>query len=261
MITYIPLSDHQLDDIIRGIKANHPNDGEVRMHDHLLRIGLRVTCAALRNSIHHVDHAGVEARFLTTVHRLIYSVPHPNYIWHMDGHHKLIWWRFVIHASIDGFSRTITYLSCADNNRALTVLNAFQRGVLQYVLPDHVRSDYGGENVAVWRFMIANHALDFSCVLSGSSVHNEQIERLWHDIHRCIGTTFATLFREIEHRGILDSTNEVDIYCLHYVFKPRISKCITEFKDSWNSHSLSSEGNMSPNQLFLREFKQWTGQL
>ena len=170
---HIPLSDHQLDDIIRGIKANHPNDEEVLMHGHLLRIGLRVTRAALRNSIHCVDHAGVVARSLTTVHRRIYSVPHPNYIWHIDGHHKLIRWRFVIHAGIDGFSRTITYLSCADNNRALTVLNAFQRGVLQYGLPDHVRSDHGGENVAVWRFMITNHALDFSCVLSGSSVHNE----------------------------------------------------------------------------------------
>ena len=98
--------------------------------------------------------------------------------------------------------------------------------------------------------------LDFSCVSSGSSVHNERIERLWHDVHRCIGSTYATLFREIERHGILDPTNEVDIYSLHYVFKTRISKCITEFKDSWNSHSLSSDGNMSPNQLiFLREFK------
>lgn len=31
----------------------------------------------------------------------------------------------------------------------------------------------------------------------------------------------------------------------------RINKCILEFMESWNNHALSSEGSMSPNQLFL----------
>lgn len=40
------------------------------------------------------------------------------------------------------------------------------------------------------------------------------------------------------------------IYCLHYIFLTRINKYINEFKETWNNHSLSSEGNMSPYQLF-----------
>ena len=62
------------------------------------------------------------------------------------------------------------YLKCADNNRAQTVLTLFHEGVTSYGLPNKVRSDHGGENVDVWRYMIANHENDYSCVITGSSV-------------------------------------------------------------------------------------------
>ena len=41
------------------------------------------------------------------------------------------------------------------------------------------------------------------------------------------------------------------MYCLHYVFLPRINKCMADFQESWNHHSLSTEGNRSPYQLFV----------
>ena len=40
----------------------------------------------------------------------------------MDGHHKLVRWRMVIHGAIDGFSRAVMFLKCSTNNEALTVL-------------------------------------------------------------------------------------------------------------------------------------------
>ena len=52
------LSDRQLDDVLREIKADHRNDGEVLMQGHLVRMGIRNTREALRNSIHRVYHAG-----------------------------------------------------------------------------------------------------------------------------------------------------------------------------------------------------------
>ena len=55
----------------------------------------------------------------------------------------------VIHAGIDGFSRLITYIKCANNNLATTVLQEFLRGVSVFGLPDSVRTDHGGENVDV----------------------------------------------------------------------------------------------------------------
>ena len=51
----------------------------------------------------------------------------------VDGHHKLIKWRFCTHAGIDGYSRMIVYMKCSTNNEAATVLNAFIRGLEKYV--------------------------------------------------------------------------------------------------------------------------------
>lgn len=157
----------------------------------------------------------------------------------------------IIHAAIDGFSRTIIYVKCADNNRAPTVLQFFSDGIAQFGLPDKVRSDHGGENVGVWRLMIAAHNRDYSCVITGSSVHNERIERLWRDVHRCVVAPFSDTFRLLERDGTLDPTNEVDLYCLHYIFLPRILKNLSEFQESWNNHALSSEGSRTPYQLFF----------
>ena len=39
----------------------------------------------------------------------------------------------------------------------------------------HIR-DHGGENVDVWRCMVAFHNGDVSSVITGSSVHNERVE-------------------------------------------------------------------------------------
>lgn len=109
----------------------------------------------------------------------IYSVPHPNAVWHIDTHHKLIKWHFTIHAGIDGFSRTIAYIKCFDNNRASTSLQIFCEGVAKFGLPDVVRTDHGGENIDIWQYMIAAKNGSLSCVITGSSTHNERIERLW----------------------------------------------------------------------------------
>ena len=46
-------------------------------------------------------------------------------MWHIDCNHKVIRWRFVVHGGIDRYSKMITYLKCANNNRASTVAESF----------------------------------------------------------------------------------------------------------------------------------------
>ena len=163
----------------------------------------------------------------------------------------MVRWRFVIHGGINGFSRSVIYLTCADNNRATTVLSAFTNAVERFGLPNKVRTDCGGENVDVWRCMIEAHSTE-TAVITGSSVHNERIERLWRDVFQCVVSRFYETFYELEAGQLLDPLNEVYSFCLHQVYLPRINRVLDEFAESWNNHSLSTERSFTPNQLFIQ---------
>ena len=73
-----------------GVKKNHPNAGEVMVQGHLQSQGLTLQRHKIRKAIHAVDPDGVEARKRPTIKRRVYSVPYLNYLWHVDGNHKLI---------------------------------------------------------------------------------------------------------------------------------------------------------------------------
>ena len=193
---------------------------------------------------------GVRERSIKLIHRRTYFVKGPNYVWHMDGNHKLIRWKFVIHGAVDGYSRLLTFLKCSTNNRATTVLESFAAAVQTYGLPRKIRTDLGGENVDAWEYMVTQHGGDESTIITGSSVHNERIECMWQDISRSVIVPFKEIFSSLEDEAILDVNNEVDLFCLHAVFTGRINASIEEFIRSWNSHPLSSENNQTPLQLF-----------
>ena len=90
-----------------------------------------------------------------------------------------------------------------------------------------------------------------------SSTHNQRIERLWRDVHRCVVSIFSEIFYSLESEGLLDPLNETDLYCLNFIFLPRLHKCLAELCEGWNQHKLSSEGNLSLSQLFF-EGKDYT---
>ena len=98
-----------------------------------------------------------------------------------------------------------------------------------------MRSDHGGENINVWRYMMTTHG-HHQCVIVGSSTHNERIERLWKDVHCSVLVTFGNVLREQADESHLDVLNEVDMFCLHTVFLPRINESLAEFTAS--SHPL-----------------------
>ena len=72
-----------------------------------------------------VDPCGVQQRMRNILHRRRYKVQGPNSLWHIDGNHKLIRWRIVIHGGVDGYSRIPVYLQDSDNNRAATACELF----------------------------------------------------------------------------------------------------------------------------------------
>lgn len=245
---YSNIADGELDDRLAHIKNSHPNAGEVMVSGHLRAQGITVKRSMLRSSLHRVDPEGVVERRRTRLRHRVYDNPCPNYVWHIDGNHKLIRWGIVIHVAIDGFSRLVTFAEASNNNRSATVLDHFERAIDLYGRPLRVRSDHGGENVQVWQNMLTANG-DRS-VIVGSSVRNQRVERFNLDVNVNVTRPFSSTFRDLEFEGNLDSSNDTDLFCLQYVYIPRINQVAREFIAAHNHHAISSEGSSTPLQLF-----------
>ena len=108
-------------------------------------------------------------------------------------------------------------MKCSNNNKASTVYNCFLEAVDNYGLPSCVRSDKGKENTRIAEHMLEYRGMDRGSMLTGSSVHNQRIERLWKDMHQSVTKVFYRLFYYLEEIKLLDPTSYIHIYSLHYV--------------------------------------------
>ena len=249
---FTTISDVELDVLLRDIVRQLPFSGIRMVQGEMESRGIHVQRERVRASLHRVDSLNIRARLRHVFERRQYRVPGPNSLWHIDGNHKLIRWKFVVHGGIDGFSRLCVYLACATNNSAGTVKRSFLSATAEFGWPSRVRSDHGMENIEVARQMIAHRGTGRGSHITGSSVHNQRIERLWRDYFRCIGILYYHLFYFMEDTGILNPDNDNDMFCLHFIYTPLINQALQLFKRSWNNHKLSTEGNLTPHQLYIK---------
>lgn len=216
-------------------------------------MGYTVQRRRIRESLNRVDPRNTALRWGALVSRRVYFVPWPNSLWHLDGHHSLIRWGFVIHGCIDGYSRRINFLHCSTNNLSSTVLSLFESAVEQDggLWPSRIRVDFGVENTAVCDAMVAVRGEGRGSFIAGSSTRNQRIERLWRDVFRCICHVFYYTFYAMEQTGLLDVENPIHMFALQYVFLKRINFALSEWMVSFNDHPVQTEQNWSPNQMWL----------
>lgn len=249
---YNHISDNQLDTLIATEQCQHPTYGYRMMRSFLSTRGIHIQEWRIRQSMRRVDPLGVAYRWARSIHRRRYKVPCPNSLWHIDSYHALIRWKLIIHGGVDGFSRLIVYLKCSQNNRSETVLGSFLHACSTLGVPSRVRSDRGGENVLVALFMVMYRGVSRGSHITGTSVHNQRVERMWRDVYTSCINLYYHLFYIMEDKGMLDIENEVHLFSLHFVYLPRINRQLCEFIQSWNYHPLSSSNCLSPCQLWVR---------
>ena len=183
-----------------------------------------------------LDPVGTALRWRGTVCPRNYNVRCPNALWHIDGNHKMIRWRFVIHTlTIDVYSSLTPYLYCAKKNNfrfsqfkymiisyihiqlrhSLTVSKCMPN-LCSYGIPSRVRSDHGLENVCAaarcWSALECRGSM-----ITGSSVHNQRAERLHRDVISGVLKSYTDEFHMMEASGLLDPLKKIHLLSLHLV--------------------------------------------
>ena len=101
----------ELDVLVRLFKTHKSESGFRYLTGFLREQGIYIQRQRVWQSLHRVDRLNWHLRQGNQViQRRRYKVKRANALWHVDGHHKLIRWGFVIHGFIDSYCRTVCML-------------------------------------------------------------------------------------------------------------------------------------------------------
>ncbi|KAF3833271.1 hypothetical protein F7725_026936, partial [Dissostichus mawsoni] len=243
--SYSTMTDQELDNIILGIKSQMPNAGYRMVQGHLVSMGLRVQWWRMMASMHRVDAAGIFRRIteLGCVVRRSYSVRGPLSLVHIDTNHKLI--------------RSCTWMLQQITEHQLHTHSPEINPASWLTIKG--KGGSGSQNVDIAQYMFATRGTGRASFISGKSVHNqslvvflclEMIERLWRDVWVAVSSKYHDVLHSLEEDGLLDISDVVHLFGVHYIFVPRLRADLDTFIQGWNNHPLRTEGGLTPEQLW-----------
>ena len=109
------------------------------------------------------------------------------------------------------------------------------------------------ENYAVAVHVLLHRGVDRNSMITGASIHNQRIERLWRDVHQSVAILYYLLFYFLESQQLLDPLTRFT--CMCYImcrYLPRIGRALDIFREGWNHHSIRTESNLTPHQLYVQ---------
>ena len=87
---FTTISDEQLCEKAMKIKHDMPEIGYNMLRGVLRAQGIHVSISRVQQCLSQIDPVNTALRWATPTSRRQYTVPYPNFIWHLDGNHKLI---------------------------------------------------------------------------------------------------------------------------------------------------------------------------
>ena len=282
---YDKISDEELDKEVLDIKKQHPGMGEKRLLGLLRGRGLRIQRSRLRDCIHRVDPSGpklrcnagillVNSRTSVGENReakpklakgkreangiqVPVNCPAPNSIWRIDTMDKLERWKISITFALDMFSRMMVFMVASNvgDNHQENIEDAFRSSVKMYQWPDLLSTDEKDEKMLVWKAMIEEKG-DLSVEMSSKLERVQWVTIIKNDLNNSILTPLLDTFTQLEIEGSLNVENDTDLFCLHFVYLPRINKLLKDFACCYNACCIPHGNGATPSQIFYAHNEQ-----
>ncbi|XP_041931226.1 uncharacterized protein LOC121694889 isoform X2 [Alosa sapidissima] len=220
------------------------------MHERCRLAGLRVTRDAVCEIQTTLDPEAVALRKGKKLRRRSYSVPGPNYMWHMDSYDKLTPFGIGVNGCIDGFSRHIIWMKANSTNSNPCVIAAYYVEAVTKLggCSKILRSDRGTENVHANRLQMFFREDDTGevhgtpCVIQGRSTANQRIESWWGMYRRQNVDYWRDVFREFQATGDF-SGDFIDKGLIQFCFLKIVQEELDTVVRMWDNHRIRPGSN------------------
>ncbi|XP_071944693.1 uncharacterized protein [Antedon mediterranea] len=213
------------------------------MHIRCTQNGLNIDKETVRIILNLLDPEGVEARRRRRLHRRIYHVPGPNYIWHIDSYDKLKPYGICINGCIDGFSRHIIWLEAYFTSSNPKVIAGYYVNSVRQKMgcPKSIRTDFGTENsiVGPMQQFLCNENSSF---IQGTSQHNQRIESWWGILRKHFTQFWMDAFEQQKNDGRYDG-GLIDKSLFQFLYLPFLKDELDSVANEWNAHRISKSRN------------------